>query len=192
MRNRSFLSEGVSSTLPKCRFDLRHPFVLVGGPPCQDLSIAGRQAGLDGEKSRLWRDYIRVVKAQRPEWIVWENVGHTWRRWVPVVRSELAGLGYASLPLRVRASDLGACHQRSRIFIVAHADCELLRELSRWWVGPGRQVAKELGQSWDSTPRRQGAHDGIPHRMERNRVIGNAVCPSIVRVIARGIKEVNP
>lgn len=190
MRDRPLLSERAKKTISEGPSKPGYPLVLVGGFPCQDLSIAGRGAGLSGKRSGLWKEFKRAITCIRPDWVVVENVGHTWRRWVPDVRSELAGLGYASLSLRVRASDLGALHQRARIFIISNADCELLRELSRWWLGPGRQMAKELGQSWDWTPGTTGAYDGLSGRMDRNRAIGNAIVPQIAQIIARGIKEV--
>ena len=144
MRDRPLLSEGAQGAVSQGQAKSGCPLVLVGGFPCQDLSIAGRQSGLAGPKSGLWREFRRAIEMVRPDWIVVENVAHTWRRWVPDVRTALGEYGYASLPLRVRASDLGAPHQRARIFLVAHADREYLRELSRWWCGQGRQVAREL------------------------------------------------
>ena len=54
--------------------DLERPDVLIGGTPCQDLSVAGRRAGLDGERSGLFFDYIRIRNALNIEWSVWENV----------------------------------------------------------------------------------------------------------------------
>lgn len=190
MRNRAILSEGLGGPLPRGDARAGCPLILTGGPPCQDLSIAGRQAGIDGSRSKLWRDYIQAVRAIGPDWIVWENVAHTWRRWVPIVRKELAVLGYASLPLRVRASDLGAPHQRSRIFLVAHADRQLLRVLSGWWVWKGREMAKELGLAWNQEPGVPRMDDGIPDRVDRNRAVGNAIVPQIAQIIARGIREV--
>jgi DNA (cytosine-5)-methyltransferase 1 len=144
MRDRPLLPEGAQVALPKGQAESGYPLVLCGGFPCQDLSIAGRQVGLTGERSGLWLEFKRAIEEIRPDFVVIENVAHTWRRWVPSVREDLGMLGYASLPLRVRASDLGAPHQRARIFLVAHADSLVLWKLQRWWVGPGRQVAREL------------------------------------------------
>lgn len=144
MRDRPVLSEGIGGSLPESQAEFGYPLVLVGGFPCQDLSVAGKQAGLTGTRSGLWQEFRRAINEVRPDWIVIENVAHTWRRWVPSVRRDLWVSGYDSLPLRVRASDLGAPHERSRIFIVANADCELLRKLSRWWCGAGRKMANEF------------------------------------------------
>lgn len=191
MRNRSILSERAEIALSNGSSIPRYPDILVGGFPCQDLSIAGKKAGINGEKSGLWAEFKGAIVEFHPTWVVIENVGHTWRRWVPIVRRDLQRFGYASLPVRVRASDLGAPHARSRIFIVANPNGELLRELSRWWLGPGRQVAQEFARSWDSRPRRLGETSGFPGGVDRRTALGNAVIPPIVRVIARGIKEIS-
>lgn len=111
--------------------------ILCGGFPCQDLSAAGKGAGFGTEdaptRSGLWFEFRRIIHELRPAWVVGENVGHTWRRWVPVVRRSLWELGYASVPIRVRACDVGARHERARVFVVAHADGGLLRE-QRWRI----------------------------------------------------------
>jgi DNA (cytosine-5)-methyltransferase 1 len=126
-----------------------------------------------------------------PSWLVVENVYHTWRKWVPELRRRLHERGYASLPLRVRASDVGAVHHRARGWLVANPDSEQLRELSRWWSRESGQVAAELAQSWDSAPRRLGANDGLPDWVDRRRALGNAIVPRAAEVIYLGINAVN-
>jgi len=84
---------------------------------------------------------------------------------------------------------VGAHHERARIFLVAHANGELLRELSRWWHGPGREVAAQLAQSQDFAPARLGTDDGLPDWVERRKAIGNAVVPQVAELIGRGICE---
>jgi len=125
----------------------------------------------------------------RADWIVVENVAHTWKRWVPELRSRLFVAGYASVPLQLSAYEVGAKHLRRRVFVVAHTDCERLRELSRWWSGPGRKVAKELAGSWDSTPRGLGTNDGLPDWVDRRKQLGNAVVPYAAQMIAKAIKS---
>lgn len=61
---------------------MAHPArVIIGGSPCQDLSVAGKRAGLDGERSSLFMEQIRIIKEMRetygkeyPRYMVWENV----------------------------------------------------------------------------------------------------------------------
>lgn len=190
MRDRAVLQFSASEAVPECSEPRGHT-VFVGGFPCQDLSVANAKGkGLDGERSGLWKEYKRVIAECRPDWIVTENVGHTWRRWVPKLRRDLHGLGYASVPLRVRASDLGANHERSRIFVVAHTDGELLRKLSRWWVREGREMATEFAKSWDNSSRRLGKDDGLPGWVDRRKALGNAIVPQIAEIIAKGIASV--
>lgn len=159
MRDRFFLLPSAVEALAQGDQFRRHS-VFVGGFPCQDLSIAGKQAGRKGARSGLYRQYLAVICAERPAWIVTENVGHTWRKWVPHLRRSLHRLGYASLPLRVRASDVGAPHQRTRIYLVANPNGEFLRELSRWWVRQGRQMADEFAHDGSTEQVADSAGDG--------------------------------
>ena len=96
--------------------------LLAFGSPCQDLSSAGSRAGLGGPKSRIFYDCLRVVSETRPQWVVFENVASGASRWVDTVRRELEQLGYATLPIPVASSWLGAWQDRARVFIVAQLD----------------------------------------------------------------------
>lgn len=126
-----------------------------------------------------------------PDWLVIENVYHTWRRWMPQLRRALLERGYASLPLRVSAADVGAVHERARGWLVANPDSEQLRKLQGWWSRSGGQAAAELAEPWDSAPKRLGANDGLPDRSHgRRRALGNAIVPAAAEVIFRGIKHV--
>lgn len=109
--------------------------LICGGFPCQDISQAGRKAGLEGEKSGLWYEFRRIVEAKRPRFVVIENNGHRWRAWVPEVRRQLDALGYASEPLRLYASALGAWHKRDRCFVIADRHSQGLRVQPRGWPG---------------------------------------------------------
>ena len=93
--------------------------LLCGGFPCQDVSSAGRGAGLDGARSGLWWEFLRIIEETRPRWIVVENVASGARRWLPAVRRSLWTRGYASLPLGIAACEVGARHRRERVFVVA-------------------------------------------------------------------------
>ena len=126
-----------------------------------------------------------------PDWLVIENVYHTWRRWVPELRRRLLERGYSSLPLRVSAADVGAAHRRARCWLVANPNGEQLRELSWWWSREAREVAAELAESWDSAPRRLGADDGLPSWVDRRRALGNAIVPAAAELIFRGIEAVS-
>ena len=110
--------------------------LICGGFPCQNLSSAGDRRGIHGPKSGLWFAMLRVVGIVRPRFVVVENSGHAWARWVPVVRAGLAEIGYASVPVQVRADQVGAWHRRSRAFVVAYADSD--RAVESWWRARAR------------------------------------------------------
>lgn len=95
--------------------------IAIGGFPCQDLSFAGQGAGIvEGNRSGLWYQFARVVRELRPWIVVVENVGALLSRGVGIVLGDLAAAGYDAEWRCVRASDVGAPHQRERLFIVAH------------------------------------------------------------------------
>jgi DNA (cytosine-5)-methyltransferase 1 len=96
--------------------------VLCGGFPCQDLSYAGKGAGLDGERSGLWAEYARLVRELRPRYVVVENVGALLARGIDVVLGDLAACGYDAEWDCIPASAVGAPHRRDRVWIVAYPD----------------------------------------------------------------------
>lgn len=96
--------------------------LLCGGFPCVDLSTAGKRAGFGTRsaptRSGLYFECERLLTEIQPPYLVLENVAHTWRSWVPFVRESLYRRGYSSVPFRVCASDVGARHERARIFLI--------------------------------------------------------------------------
>ena len=94
--------------------------VICGGFPCQDISLAGRGAGLSGERSGLWFQYHRIISEVRPRWVVIENVPALRSRGLDVVLGGLATLGYDAEWHLIPASAIGAPHQRDRVWILAY------------------------------------------------------------------------
>lgn len=95
--------------------------VLLGGFPCQDISVAGQQKGVhDGKKSSLWWEMHRIIGELRPRVIIMENVSNILRLGGADVIGSLAQIGYDCEWTVIRASDFGACHQRARWFCVAY------------------------------------------------------------------------
>jgi len=96
--------------------------VLTAGFPCQDISAAGRRAGIEnGARSGLWSDIVAAVRVLRPALLVVENVAAL--RWkqggLHRVLGDLAAAGYDTLWRSLRASDVGAAHRRERVFLLA-------------------------------------------------------------------------
>jgi DNA (cytosine-5)-methyltransferase 1 len=97
-------------------------WIIAGGFPCQDISVAGKGAGLQGARSGLWYEYARIIGELRPRFAIMENVGVLAFRGLDSVLGSLAALGYDAEWQDIRASDVGAPHRRERIWIVAYPD----------------------------------------------------------------------
>jgi len=94
--------------------------VICGGFPCQDISLAGKGAGLEGERSGLWFQFHRLIKEIRPRYAIIENVSALRSRGLDQVLGSLAEIGYDAEWHCIPASAIGAPHRRDRIWIVAY------------------------------------------------------------------------
>jgi DNA (cytosine-5)-methyltransferase 1 len=95
--------------------------VICGGFPCQDISVAGRGAGLAGERSGLWSEFARLIGEIRPRYAIVENVAALLGRGLGDVLGDLAALGYDAEWHCIPAAAVGAPHRRDRVWIVAYA-----------------------------------------------------------------------
>ena len=93
--------------------------IVCGGFPCQDISSAGKGAGLSGARSGLWFEMLRVARELRPRFVVVENVAALVKRGLGTVLAGLAESGFDAVWFPLRASDVGAPHRRERLFVVA-------------------------------------------------------------------------
>ena len=164
--------------------------VVSGGFPCQDISAAGKGAGIDGERSGMWKEMARVVCEVRPEWVFVENSPMLTIRGLGTVLRDLAEIGFDAAWTVLSAADVGAPHLRERIWIVAHS-CEIgrsspeaIKELGRirpsigsvateWWTRePGetpREAERGLG----------GVADGLAARVDEIKAAGNGQVPLV-------------
>jgi DNA (cytosine-5)-methyltransferase 1 len=94
--------------------------VICGGFPCQDISNAGLRAGIDGERSGLWREMHRIISELRPRFVIVENVAALLGRGMGRVLGDLSEIGYDAEWQVISAADVGAPHLRERIWIVAY------------------------------------------------------------------------
>lgn len=149
--------------------------VLTAGWPCQDISAAGRRAGItEGTRSGLWREVIRAVRGLRPSLLVVENVAAL--RWkdggLDIVLGSLAALRYDAHWCSLRASDIGACHRRERVFVLAYPhDTRFgahLRSGATHSAGTGRHPYRVLtiASPRASTPSQPAGHGCRPAATE--------------------------
>jgi DNA (cytosine-5)-methyltransferase 1 len=96
--------------------------IISGGFPCQDLSVAGDGKGLEGERSGLFFEIVRLTREIRPRFLFLENVPALAVRGLDRVLLELTALGYDARWTIVSAAEVGAPHRRERIWILAHAN----------------------------------------------------------------------
>ena len=118
--------------------------IICGGFPCTDISSAGRGAGINGERSGLWREYARIVREIRPRFVLVENVGALLARGMSTVLGDLADCGYDAVWRRIAAADVGAPHLRQRIWIVAYARGE---QHEGFGDALWREIATELSRA---------------------------------------------
>ena len=142
-----------------CTFD-GHPWrgkvdVISGGFPCQDISAAGKGDGLDGERSGLWTEMARLVGEIRPPFVFVENSPMLTSRGGVRVIADLTSLGYDTKWTVMGAADVGAPHQRDRMWIVGKAP-------HAHFIGLQRPTHKRILESKGSSqlqveqPRNQG------------------------------------
>jgi len=139
-----------------------HPIdVLVGGFPCQDISTAGKGAGLAGEKSGLFFEMARIIRELEPRIVVMENVSAIIGRGLSTVLSEVAALGYDARWGGLRASEVGAPHRRERWFCVCWlADTDSAS--SKAWSPDGVGEAKR--EEWSMDRSGSSMADSIGYR----------------------------
>jgi len=94
--------------------------IVCGGFPCQDISSAGKGAGIEGKRSGLWGEMARVVSEVRPRFVFVENSPMLTSRGLYRVLGDLAELGYDARWCVLGADDTGAPHRRKRIWILAY------------------------------------------------------------------------
>lgn len=122
--------------------------IVYGGFPCQDISVAGKGAGLDGKRSGLFYEVVRICKEASPQFIFLENVPAIRTRGSIEVQEAMAIIGYDCRWCTLSASEVGANHKRERWFLLAYANHDRQRITN--------EPICELGRKSSTNPRGDG------------------------------------
>lgn len=121
--------------------------LLVGGTPCQDFSVAGLRAGLDGDRGNLSLEFLRLADRTRPRWVVWENVPGVLSidggRAFGAILGGLGELGYGFAYRVLDARYFGVPQQRRRVFVVGYRGD---------WRGAGAVLSERYGSEGHPAP----------------------------------------
>lgn len=176
--------------------------LITGGFPCQDVSSAGKMKGtIDGERSSLFGEILRLATETGRPRILMENVGNLIRGgdglWFAAVLHGLAQIGYDAEWHVLPASYVGACHRRERVWIIAYpreaGDAGDIKEPifgQRYVSGePDGVLAQWRKRSDLPEPLTVRANDGIPNMSYRIGLMGNAIVPQVAACFMRAIKD---
>jgi DNA (cytosine-5)-methyltransferase 1 len=120
---------------------------ISGGFPCQDISVAGKGAGITGSRSGLWSEYKRIISEIRPLFALIENVPMLLVRGFGTVLADLCEIRYSAEWFILSAADMGAPHLRKRIFILAYSQQPRTGSKNRAVSNRGRPACKKREKS---------------------------------------------
>ena len=167
--------------------------VVSGGFPCQDISAAGKGAGIDGERSGMWKEMARIISEVRPRYAFIENSPMLTIRGLESVLADLAKMGFDAEWGVLSAADVGANHLRERIWIVAQRNLAHPSNKGLQGYGDKRSIIKSKskpklsgssvnyrsGTWWQSEPNIQRVVNGLAARVDRLKAIGNGQVPQV-------------
>jgi len=187
--------------------------VICGGFPCQDVSVAGRRAGLEGTRSGLWSEVVRLYCELRPRFLIVENVAGLLAGpseqpggWFGRVLGDLAEVGCDAEWHCIPASSVGAPHSRDRVWVLAYPEqiervrpifdaddaAEATRRDPAEWGEDGFRFEvgtprRSVPGRWVDQPDPERMVDGVSDWAHRLGALGNAVVPQIPELIGRAI-----
>ncbi|QCD52679.1 cytosine-specific DNA methyltransferase [Campylobacter sp. RM16192] len=181
--------------------------IITGGFPCQDLSLAGKRVGIQGSRSSLFIEILRIANVTKPKFILFENTPELVRnkQYFKIFTQELRERGYRCRAFLLRADAFGYPHKRQRAYIVAYSD-----EIGQFCVetlfdclsnGNTQKPSEEIisiyrrylwrnKNGYKNNIRDIRNDNGFPENVERVGILGNSVVPEIVARFARFIKYI--
>lgn len=164
--------------------------VICGGFPCQDLSVAGTGAGLEGKRSGLYRELHRIVGELRPQYVVIENVPGL-LKYQETLAEDFNALGYGLRWQPIAAQDVGAPHRRRRVFVLACRDWrgsvvldapQAGEQVAAWptpMAGTNRKSRKAMSRSVGNGRRSGGGNSSTPGLEQAVEMAGGTLPPEL-------------
>lgn len=168
--------------------------VVSGGFPCQDISPAGKGAGLAGERSGLWREMARIIGEVRPKYAFIENSPMLVDRGLEKVLCDLAEMGFDAEWGIIGANALGALHRRDRIWIVA-SDPKRVQKRKEPRIGTIGRMGRQFqslapdGDWQDKVAMFRGMDDGLAHNVDKTDCIRNGQIPAVAAAAFRILSQ---
>ena len=180
--------------------------VVSGGFPCQDISAAGKGAGIDGERSGMWGEMARIIHEVRPRFVFVENSPMLTSRGLGRVLGDLASMGFDARWGVLGAADVGANHQRDRIWIVGE------QKMANTWskrcnkgnkskletnkairttspISLKSSLERYNGKNWSTEPDFCRVVNGVADTVDRLKAIGNGQVPLCAATAWRILNE---
>lgn len=162
--------------------------IVSGGFPCQNISLAAskNRVGVDGDKSGLWREMLRICEEIKPKYIIIENSHTILTKGFDIILSEFAKIGYDAEWQILQGLQFGIPQRRRRLYAIFYSssigDRMEERQIFTGWDKP-------IYPTWRNTePKVYGVADVIPDRVAKHRALGNAVQPLIAHYLFECIK----
>lgn len=192
--------------------------IVTGGFPCQDISMAGKGVGIEGERSGLWKEMFRIIGEFRPRFAIIENVSALTHRGLTVVLNDLAKIRYDAEWQCIQANQVGAKHKRERIWIVAYPSSLRLQCKEENFKLEGERLGEQGGRDgiqvtesgisssnvarvvdglpsklyeyWDREPKHLSrVGKDVADREGRIKSLGNSIVPQIPYLIYKRLEQ---
>ena len=175
--------------------DFKNIDLITGGFPCQDISVAGKGAGIkEGTRSGLWFELWRIISEVRPRFALIENVPMLTIRGGTRVIADLAKIGYDCEWQVISAKQVGSWHKRERMWIITYSNKNeyTFNRKSRSRRKSRKLCRSNLRDLWDKNIPSDFVRisNGIPSRVDRLKGLGNSIVPQVAALIMERIKNV--
>jgi DNA (cytosine-5)-methyltransferase 1 len=172
--------------------------VVTAGFPCQPFSVAGKRQA-DADERNMWPATIECIRLVRPRFALLENVsGLLAHDYFGTILGDLAKSGYDCRWRILSAAEVGAPHLRDRVWLVAHPLSKRPQRIIRsyckpqsanGWLVQSERLLEEQGRLAIPTGKRGALHDGMAHRMDQLKALGNGQVPAVVAAVWKLLNE---